>query len=225
MSESHRNSRRQFLSISLATVGAATIAPSFSLGKARRARAMPRRGFARAGVAAHAASLGHPAILAAAKTALERHGARIAHRDVACVADFGRPSSQPRLHLVDLASGHTQSLLVAHGRGSDPAHTGWLHRFSNAPGSDATSAGAFLTDRFYVGDHGPSLRLIGLDASNSNAEAREIVVHSAWYVGPGILHARGQLGRSEGCFAVSPQDLPRVLHRLGPGRLLVSTRL
>jgi len=78
---------------------------------------------------------------------------------------------------------------------------------------------------YYVGAHGRSMRLVGLDSTNCNAEPRGIVVHAAWYVGPEMVQAHGMLGRSEGCFAVSPADLPTMLTRLGPGRLLVATRL
>jgi hypothetical protein len=165
------------------------------------------------------------AVVAAAKAGLERAGGRIAHRDLVAVADFAQPSRTPRLHLVDLEGGRLESLLVAHGRGSDPTHTGWLKTFSNAPGSAATSEGCYLTGDYYQGHHGRSMRLVGLDATNSNAEPRAIVVHAAWYVGPQALREHGVLGRSEGCFAVSDADLPKVLERLGPGRLLVSTRL
>jgi hypothetical protein len=164
-------------------------------------------------------------ILAAARAGLQRVGARIAHTDVVAVADFARASAQPRFHLVDTASGRVTSLLVAHGRGSDPTHTGWLSRFSNAAGSNCTSQGDYLTAADYVGAHGRSIRLIGLDPTNSNAEARAIVVHSAPYVSADMIRAHGVLGRSEGCFALSAADLPQVLDRLGPGRLLVSAKL
>lgn len=201
MSQSLHPGRRGFLRASIATLGFAALAPT-----------------------AFAAD-SNPAIVAAARAALERKGAAIAHRDIVGVADFGQPSRSPRLHLVELAGGKVESLLVAHGRGSDPQHTGWLRAFSNAPRSEATSAGAYLTGDYYNGEHGRSLRLIGLDPTNSNAEARGIVVHSAWYVGPGIVRDQGRLGCSEGCFAVNQSDLPRVLERLGPGRLLVATKL
>jgi L,D-transpeptidase catalytic domain len=171
------------------------------------------------------AAQGDPAIIATAKAGLERAGGRMAFRDLVGVADFARPSATPRLHLVDLVGGRVETLLVAHGRGSDPEHSGWLHSFSNQPGSAATSQGHYLTSGYYSGQHGRSMRLQGLDPSNSNAEERAIVVHSAWYVGQDVVRQYGMLGRSEGCFAVSPSDLPRVLNRLGPGRLLVATKL
>jgi hypothetical protein len=166
-----------------------------------------------------------PAVVAAAKAGLERAGGQVAHRDLVGVADFAQPSRLPRFHLVDLAGGKVESVLVAHGRGSDPEHTGWLRSFSNRPGSAATSQGCYLTGGYYLGHHGRSMRLHGLEPTNDNAEDRAIVVHAAWYVGPDVVRAHGMLGRSEGCFAVSESDLPRVLDRLGPGRLLVATKL
>jgi len=165
------------------------------------------------------------AVLFAARAGLARAGARVEHRDMAGVADFSKPSGTPRFHLVDLRSGQVESLLVAHGRGSDPEHTGWVQRFSNLPGSAATSQGDYVTGDYYVGEHGRSIRLRGLDATNSNAEERDIVIHSAWYAKPSMVAEHGRLGCSEGCFAFSPSDLPKVLSRLGPGRLLVATKL
>ena len=164
-------------------------------------------------------------VLQAARAGLARVGGRIAQHDVVAVADFGRPSAQPRLFLAEMASGRVEGFLVAHGRGSDPTHTGWLSRFSNEPSSNCTSEGAYLTGDRYQGAHGHSMRLIGLDASNNNALSRAIVVHQAAYVGPQIVRACGVLGRSEGCFAVSESDLPVVLEKLGPGRLLVAAKL
>jgi hypothetical protein len=187
------------------------------------------------GVAASAAGLAlrsgpafaQPAasLLARARLSLDAFGRLIPRQDIVGLADFARPSNEPRLHLVDMRSGQVSSVLVAHGRGSDPAHSGWLQRFSNDPGSFASSAGAFRTGDLYVGAHGRSMRLIGLEASNSNALSRQIVVHAAPYVSPQMLRQFGKLGRSEGCFALDARDLPTVLDRLGPGRLLVSAKL
>lgn len=160
-----------------------------------------------------------------AEAELRRVGDRIPHHDVVAVANFSLPSKAPRFHLVDMRSGQIQSFLVAHGRGSDPAKSGWLQTFSNQVNSDCSCKGAFLTGNYYYGHHGRSMRLIGLDPTNSNAESREIVVHSAAYVSPEIARQYGVLGRSEGCFALDVAALPVVLDRLGPGRLLVSTKV
>jgi hypothetical protein len=125
---------------------------------------------------------------------------------------------------VNTASGQISSHLVAHGRGSDPAHTGWLERFSNGLGSNATSSGAYRTEGFYVGAHGRSMRLNGLDDSNNNALARGIVVHGAWYVSQDMA-SRGMLGRSEGCFALAAKSLEEVMARLGPGHLIYADKI
>jgi hypothetical protein len=159
-------------------------------------------------------------LLQRAREALVHHGAHIANRDVMAVVDFSAASHQPRLHLVDLASGHATTMLVAHGRGSDPGNTGWLERFSNRPGSNASSGGSFLTGQAYSGKHGHSRKLIGLDPENSAAEARAIVIHAANYVSAEMARDQGRIGRSQGCFAVSQADLAQVMVRLGPGRLL-----
>jgi hypothetical protein len=204
---------------------ARSVHPNCSATTRRRFLQASLGSLALASVARNALAAADPAVVAAAKAGLERAGGRVAYRDVVGVADFARPSRTPRLHLVDLSGGRVESLLVAHGRGSDPGHTGWLQSFSNRPGSEATSQGRYLTGGYYFGQHGRSMRLQGLDATNSNAEERGIVVHSAWYVGSDVLREMGMLGRSEGCFAVSRADLAQVLERLGPGRLLVATKL
>lgn len=158
----------------------------------------------------------------AAKAALERHGAAIAERDIVGIADFGQPSRVARFYLVNLLGGHARGLLVSHGRGSDPAHSGWLQRFSNEPRSNASSAGAYVTGAKYVGKHGRSMRLAGLNPSNSNAEARAIVIHGAPYVSRAMVAQHGKVGRSQGCFAFEEAELASVLEQLGPGRLLLA---
>jgi L,D-transpeptidase catalytic domain len=165
-----------------------------------------------------------PTLLRRALDALERHRATIEHRDLIGIADFSQHSHAPRFHLINLADGTATSHLVAHGRGSDPAHTGWLERFSNMPRSEATSAGAYRTDAMYVGEHGRSMRLDGLDPSNDNAASRAIVVHGAWYVSDDIVRHFGVLGRSEGCLAVANSSLDEVLTRLGPSRLIYADK-
>ena len=111
--------------------------------------------------------------------ALDLHRGSFVSRDIIGIADFTEPSSAPRFYILDVDSGRSRALLVAHGRGSDPDHSGWVERFSNSPGSAASSAGAYVTGDAYYGRHGLSRRLIGLDPENCNAEARAIVIHAA----------------------------------------------
>jgi hypothetical protein len=165
-----------------------------------------------------------PELLNRALATLSAHNAEVWSRDVIGIVDFAQPSAQPRFHIADILAGTTRTLLVAHGKGSDPEHSGMLQSFSNVDGSAASSEGAYLIGSLYTGVHGLSRRLLGLDPTNSNAEARAIVIHSAEYVGPDIVARQGKLGRSDGCFAVSPADIGYVLGRLGEGRLLYAGR-
>ncbi len=197
---------------------------------------LTRRAFLASASAGAALSIAAPAIadaaaspdtarlLARARAALGRLGTTIPHHDIVAVTDYSAVSKTPRFHLLDMAGGTVTSLLVSHGRGSDPGNSGWVKAFSNDFGSNASSEGAFKTAELYSGKHGRSMRLDGLDPGNSNARGRAIVIHSAWYVNPAMA-AGGRIGRSEGCFAFSDIDLPKVLGRIGPGRLLLSTKL
>ncbi len=165
-----------------------------------------------------------PKILRRALAALDEHAKTITARDRIAIVDFSAPSSEPMLHFLDVESGKASRLLVAHGSGSDPGHTGFLKSFSNAFGSNASSEGAFVTDNYYVGKHGRSQRLIGLDATNNNALDRAIVIHSAWYANDEMVTAHGKLGRSQGCFAVGENKLDDVFGFLGQGRLVYAVR-
>lgn len=170
-------------------------------------------------------SIVRPELLRRGLAALERHGSSVTQRDRMALVDFTAGSAQPRFHFIDLASGRSTSLLVAHGSGSDPAHTGYLKRFSNEFGSNASSEGAFVASDYYVGKHGRSQRLVGLDPTNCNALGRAIVIHAAWYANQDMLRSRGMLGRSQGCFAVGDRDLEQVFARLGPGRMIYAAKI
>lgn len=196
-------SRRQLLAASIASIPAARAA---------------------AAAAPDSSSL-NPRLFRRALDAFERHKGSLKYRDYMGVADFSAASRQPRFHLINMADGNSIPLLVAHGRGSDPDHSGWVKRFSNEPGSAASSQGAYLTGDIYQGKHGRSRRLMGLDAENSNAEMRAIVIHAAWYVSPAMIRDHGKLGRSEGCFAFADADLDLVLTKLGAGRLIYAEKL
>jgi hypothetical protein len=155
----------------------------------------------------------------------DRAGAALWRRDRVGIADFARPSTLPRFHFVDLEGGTIRSFYVSHGRGSDRDHSGFLQAFSNEPGSEATSRGAYLTCEWYYGKYGTSIRLEGLDGDNSNALGRAIVMHPAWYADPSLIARQGKLGRSEGCFAMAPDQFNEALWHLSGGRLLYADRI
>ncbi len=164
-------------------------------------------------------------VLEIAKRHMERAGSVLWRRDIVGIADFARPSTLPRLHFANMESGTIRSFYVAHGRGSDPEHSGFLQNFSNTLGSEATSRGAYMTAEWYSGKYGTSIRLLGLDQDNSRALERAIVMHPAWYAAPGMIARQGKLGRSEGCFAMAPDQFNEALLHLSGGRLLYADRI
>ncbi len=164
-------------------------------------------------------------VLEIAKREAERAGSRLWRTDIVGVADFARPSTLPRLHFANLENGTVRSFYVAHGRGSDREHSGFLQSFSNTVGSEATSRGAYLTAEWYQGKYGTSIRLLGLDQDNSNALDRAIVMHPAWYASSEMIARQGKLGRSEGCFAMGPDQFNEALWHLSGGRLLFADRI
>lgn len=166
-----------------------------------------------------------PQLMQRALSAFRQHEGEIWQRRAIGVADFSMGSATPRFHLLNLEDGQSMTLLVAHGKGSDPEHSGFVHNFSNLPGSEATSSGAYLTGDGYIGKYGLSRRLVGLDRENNMAEARAIVIHPAWYVSEAIALEQGKIGRSQGCFAFSDADIGQVLSRLPPGSMIYADKL
>lgn len=206
--------RRRFIGAAFAVGGAAIAARTF----AQTESAVPAVVHGQA-VIAGAAETPRVPLLGEALAALEAH--KFAARDKLALVDFALPSSEPRMHVIDVASGRIErSWLVAHGKGSDPSGTGMLHSFSNQPGSNASCNGAFMTADRYHGQHGASQRLIGLDPSNSLALERAIVVHGAEYVDPALIARQGRIGRSQGCFAFDPDEVATVMAMLGEGRMI-----
>ena len=157
-----------------------------------------------------------------ARAELNRVGAGIWKHDVVGIADFGLHSAEERFHFVDMQSGGVTSYHVSHGDGSDPEHDGWLKRYSNEEGSHCTSRGAYMTRSWYTGRYGTSIRLDGLDPTNSNALPRAIVMHQADYATPQHVARWGRLGRSNGCLAMGPDQFDAALIELSGGRLVVA---
>ena len=208
-------SRRTFIGSSVAVAGALTAPLRFADETSAQAMApvLPRP--------ARAKPVG---VIAQALSALDRHAAQISNRDRLGIADFSAPSGEYRFHIVDVAGATIiHSLLVAHGKGSDPTNCGIAERFSNRPGSNASSLGSFATGVQYFGEHGNSRRLHGLDDQNNRAFERAIVIHGASYVDPAMARLHGRVGRSLGCFAFEKDRIADVLDLLGPGRLLFAS--
>lgn len=147
------------------------------------------------------------------------HRGVVARTELLTVIDYSRPSTEPRLWVIDLDEGRVlYRELVAHGRYSGDNVT---QSFSNAPGSLKTSLGLFVTDAPYVGRNGYSLRLRGLDRGvNDKAFERAIVVHGAPYVSREVAERLGRLGRSWGCPAVRPEVARTLIDTIKGGSVI-----
>lgn len=156
--------------------------------------------------------------------ALEAAAAAVARGDVHApgtltIVDFSKPSTERRLWVYDL---NARSLLfeelVSHGRNSGG---NMATLFSNVPESNKSSIGLFRTAEAYIGKHGYSLRLDGLEKGiNDRARERAIVIHGASYVSEGASRALGRLGRSLGCPAVRPEISRRLIDAVKEGGLV-----
>lgn len=141
----------------------------------------------------------------------------IANKNYAVIIDFTKPSSSRRLYLLNLNTGAVEKYYVAHGvnSGDDDAE-----KFSNIPDSRKSSLGLYLTGGSYVGKHGESLYLYGLEKSNDRAFERAIVMHGASYVSMDFLDKYGRMGRSWGCPAVSQQIIKKLIPLLKDGAVV-----
>ncbi|MGH7337215.1 MAG: murein L,D-transpeptidase catalytic domain family protein [Myxococcota bacterium] len=124
-------------------------------------------------------------------------------RPILTLIDYSQPSIEPRLWVLDLAERAVRfRTLVAHGRGSG---LGLAIALANLPDSKQSSLGLFRTAEPYEGQHGYSLRLVGLEAGvNDLAHDRNIVIHGADYATAKFASRHGRLGRSWGCPALDP---------------------
>lgn len=118
------------------------------------------------------------------------------------VIDYSKPSTEKRLWVFDLQRGRTvMNTWVSHGKNSGSLNAS---SFSNSNGSLKSSIGVFVTDKPYIGGHGISLRMRGLEKGiNDHAYARNIVFHGAQYVNGSMARHLGRMGLSWGCPAVS----------------------
>ncbi len=134
---------------------------------------------------------------------------RIYKKNILTIVDFSKASNEERLFIIDLDQQKLlEKSLVAHGRNSGDLNAS---DFSNTPESYKSSLGFYLTAETYLGKHGYSLRLDGLEKNiNDNARDRAIVIHGADYVSERFVQQYGRLGRSFGCPAL-PQEKSKAI--------------
>jgi hypothetical protein len=134
------------------------------------------------------------------------------------IVDFSQPSTKKRLYIIDLKENKLLfNTLVAHGKNSGEL---MATNFSNTAESNQSSLGFYITAEKYMGKHGLSMKLDGVEKTNNKARERAIVMHAADYVNENFAKSRGFIGRSWGCPAVSPEVNEPIINAIGNGSCL-----
>ena len=143
----------------------------------------------------------------------------VSRPDVITIIDFSLQSDMERLWVIDLRQGKVLfHCLVSHGRNSGEL---MAENFSNTPGSNESSPGFYVTGETYIGRHGLSLTLDGLETGiNDKARQRSIVIHGADYVSDDFIRTHGRLGRSQGCPAVPVELSEEIIKTIKDGSCL-----
>ena len=144
---------------------------------------------------------------------LEKSG-KLGEKQLLTVVDFGLPSTEKRLWVLDLEAKQVNfHTLVAHGHNSGE---NMATNFSNENESNMSSLGFYVTEGEYIGKHGRSLKLQGLDEGyNTNALLRSVVMHGADYVSEDFIRQNGRLGRSLGCPALPMDQKDAIIEAVG----------
>ncbi|MEK2690080.1 murein L,D-transpeptidase catalytic domain family protein [Bdellovibrio sp. GT3] len=145
---------------------------------------------------------------------------RIPNTKSAVIVDYTQSSVQKRLLFLKFDTGTIERTYVSHGINSGVLET---RSFSNLIDTWKSSLGFYFAKGSYNSwKNGPSLKLEGIDRSNSNAKDRLIVLHGAKYVSEDFILRNGRLGWSQGCFAVQPEVLQPIINALQSGSLILS---
>ena len=141
------------------------------------------------------------------------------NKKVVSIIDFSKPSTEKRLFIIDIENQkviyHTY---VSHGKNSG---VNIPTKFSNRIGSNQSSLGFYRTAETYIGKHGYSLMLDGMEEGiNDNARKRAIVIHGAKYVSEEFIKKYNRLGRSWGCPAVSDELSKEIIDIIKEGSCL-----
>lgn len=144
---------------------------------------------------------------------------KLTNENIISIVDFSKPSSQKRLFIIDLKNYRLLfNTHVAHGANSGKEYAS---QFSNKPESYMSSLGFYKTAETYIGKHGYSLHLQGLERGiNDNAYMRDIVIHGADYVNEQYARLQGYIGRSWGCPAVSEKLSKPIIDKIKNGTCL-----
>lgn len=142
-------------------------------------------------------------------------------KPILTLIDYSIPSTKRRLWVLDInLEKILHKSMVAHGKNSGKKYA---TSFSNIANSRQSCIGLFITKNSYIGKHGYSLRLEGLDKGfNDNAISRAIVIHGAPYVSKTFAKKIGRTGRSWGCPAIEKKLVKPIISTIKDGTLVFS---
>ena len=140
-------------------------------------------------------------------------------RNILSICDFSQSSRNKRLYVIDMASRKLlYNTYVAHGRNSGSEYA---TSFSNKAESLKSSLGFYITQGTYMGAHGLSLKIEGVERGfNDNAQKRNIVIHGCEYTADPFIRSNNFCGRSFGCPAVPSLQSPDIIQTLKEGTCL-----
>jgi hypothetical protein len=123
--------------------------------------------------------------------------------------DYSKSISEKRLYVIDM---NTSEIIltteVAHGINSGKEYA---TDFSNNENTLKSSLGVYITQETYYGQFGFSLRVNGLDSTNSNARHRKIIFHSNKK-----MHSKWSFG----CFATPEEINSKLINLIKNGCLV-----
>lgn len=148
-----------------------------------------------------------PSMLQAAMRSYRRNESQVANTRYVTIIDYTKPVVVKRLWVIEVATGK----VVLNSHVSHARNSGLLYasKLSSIEGSEMSCAGNFVTQDTYKGRFGYSLRVIGLDAGNSNTLRRNIVFHPH----PVPIF-------SQGCWMTAPATNRRLIDLIKGGSLV-----
>jgi hypothetical protein len=147
------------------------------------------------------------------------------------IVDYSRPSSEPRMFVIDADAGSTRVMAAAHGLGRGRNTRRDVREFSNRQNSNLPSKGFMLMGgphtRFETREGLRALSMTGLQPGiNDNictsgcANPRGIVLHEVNYVSDERARRGFEQGNTWGCIGVDRANMGRLRRDL-PGSLML----
>ncbi len=128
-------------------------------------------------------------------------------KDFVVIVDFRKNTFSKRLYLLDM----TKRKVILNCQVTHAKASGLLYAksYSNTPGTEKSSYGAFLSKYSRPGRYGYSMVISGLDKGiNDNVEKRVMIFHPT------------RVPWSKGCFATSKENNKIIIDHIKNGRLI-----